>query len=316
MSGPVTIVIPNHNGAAYLAEAVESALAEPAVGRVVAVDDASTDGSLKLLDDLAERAGDRLTVIRQSGGGACVARNAGLAAADGAFVKFLDSDDTLEPGAVARQVEQMAEFAGQSVSVYGDSAWVDADGRPLPTPPSPTGLSEATQMIEHPPLITPPLHRVEDLRLVDGFDARVPRGQEHDLHLRMWLAGVRFVHRPGVVFHYRQHGGPRVSTADGRPEVARGRFEALHRHLSAAREKFGEPLPEEMAHAFGRQFWRIGRRCLHAGLAGADAAPFFQTARGLAGREAIIGGRAYRGLVAAFGPVLAERLGQLGGRRS
>ncbi|QDT15722.1 glycosyltransferase family 2 protein [Alienimonas californiensis] len=312
-AGPVTVVIPNRNGVAFLEEAVGSALADAAVGRVVAVDDGSTDGSRRILDLLTERHPDRLRALRQEGGGACVARNAGLALAEGPFVKFLDSDDVLEPGAVGRQVEQLAAFAGQTVSVYGDVRWVNERGEPLPSPPPPPAdLPEAARMIEHPPLTAAPLHRVEDVRRVDGFDPRVPRGQEHDLHLRMWLAGVRFVHRPGVVYAYRQHGGGRISDADGQAAVARGRFEALSRHVETARQTLGEPLAPEVAAAFGRQFWRVGRRSLQTGAPAAAAAPFFQTAKRLAGDEAIVGGRAYRLLCRTVGPTLAERLGRRG----
>ncbi|MFH5803507.1 glycosyltransferase family 2 protein [Alienimonas sp. DA493] len=315
-AGPVTVVVPNRNGVAFVEEAVGSALADPAVGRVVAVDDGSTDGSLRVLDALAERNPDRLRVLRQAGGGACVARNAGLALAEGPLVKFLDGDDALEPGAVSRQVEQMAAFAGQAVSVYGDVRWVNERGEPLPDPSPPAAslsdLPEAVRMIEHPPLTAAPLHRAEDVRLVDGFDPRVPRGQEHDLHLRMWLAGVRFEHRPGVVYSYRQHGGGRISDADGQAAVARGRYEALSRHVATARKTLGEPLAPEVAAAFGRQFWRVGRRCLQTGAPAAAAAPFFHAAKELAGDGAIVGGRAYRALCRVVGPTLAERLGRRG----
>ena len=266
---PVTVVIPNHNGAAFLAEAVESALNDrdaagrATVGRVVVADDGSTDDSPAVLAALAERAGDRLRVLRRDGGGACAARNAGLAEVDGPFVKFLDSDDVLEPGATGIQIEQMAAFAGQPVSVYGDAAWADEALRPLPSPPgAPAGLSEAERMIGHPPLVTAPLHRTEDLRRVGGFDARVPRGQEHDLHVRLWLSGVRFEHRPGVTFHYRQHGGPRISSRDGELAVARGLFDTLVRHRGLATGALGDPLPADAAGALARRFWKLGRRTL------------------------------------------------------
>ena len=314
--GPVTVVIPNRNGAAYLAEAVGSALADPAVGSAVVVDDGSTDDSPRLLGELAARAGGRVRVLRQAGGGACVARNAGLAEAAGPFVKFLDADDALEPGAVTRQVGQMAAFAGEAVSVHGDAVWVDAAGDRLPAPPPvPPGLTEAERMILHAPLTSTPLHRVEDVRRVGGFDPRVPRGQEHDLHVRMWLAGVRFEYVPGPVYRYRQHAGPRISAADGDPAVARGRLESLLRHVDEAKARFGDPLPADLARAFARDLWRNGRRCLQAGAAEV-AGDFFAAARDLAAGEAVVGGRAYRAVCRLAGPVWAERTARLRAARA
>jgi GT2 family glycosyltransferase len=97
----VTVVVIGHDDAAHLPDAVRSALGQgSAVAEVIAVDDASTDGSGRLLDDLAA-AEPRLTVVHraQNSGGCGTPRNDGLARATSPYVMFLDSDDILPPGA-------------------------------------------------------------------------------------------------------------------------------------------------------------------------------------------------------------------------
>ncbi|WP_189306031.1 glycosyltransferase family 2 protein [Streptomyces albospinus] len=99
---PVSVVVIAFNDAGHVADAVRSALAQgESVGEVIAVDDASTDGTGAALDALA-RSEPRVRVIHrgENSGGCGSPRNDGVRAATGRFVMFLDSDDVLPPGAV------------------------------------------------------------------------------------------------------------------------------------------------------------------------------------------------------------------------
>jgi glycosyltransferase involved in cell wall biosynthesis len=86
----ISVIIPCHNGAAYLAEALDSVFAqtEPAF-EIIIIDDGSTDDSA----NVAKRYGDRVRLVSQSHQGISAARNAGLALAAGDFIAFLDADD-------------------------------------------------------------------------------------------------------------------------------------------------------------------------------------------------------------------------------
>lgn len=98
----LSIVLPVYGVEGYLAECLDSILAEPAVEfEVVAVDDASPDGCGRLLDDYADRDA-RVRVVHLAGnGGLGPAREIGLARARGEYVWFVDSDDRLTEGALA-----------------------------------------------------------------------------------------------------------------------------------------------------------------------------------------------------------------------
>jgi hypothetical protein len=95
----VSILVNNWNYAGYVGAAIDSALAQthPQV-EVIVVDDGSTDASREVI----ARYADRVRVIEQENAGQPAAGAAGLAAARGDIVMFLDADDLLFPGAAAR----------------------------------------------------------------------------------------------------------------------------------------------------------------------------------------------------------------------
>ena len=86
----VSVIIPVYNREKYLAEAIESVLAQTYRPiEVIVVDDGSTDGSA----DIAKRFGSPVRYYFQPNSGAGAARNRGIAVARGSFLAFLDSDD-------------------------------------------------------------------------------------------------------------------------------------------------------------------------------------------------------------------------------
>jgi glycosyltransferase involved in cell wall biosynthesis len=118
-----SIVITNYNYECYLAQAIESALAQdsPSV-EVVVVDDGSTDGSPWILDRYESQA----TIVRKQNGGEASARNAGLRHSTGDIVIFVDADDYLYPDAVSRCV---AAFGPNVAKVHYPLDIVDGEGR-------------------------------------------------------------------------------------------------------------------------------------------------------------------------------------------
>ncbi|MBR5626974.1 MAG: glycosyltransferase family 2 protein [Thermoguttaceae bacterium] len=108
MSDPVkkiSVIIPVYNTEKYLGECLDSVLNQSFRDiEVIAVNDGSTDNSLKILEEHAQK-DPRLIIVNQKNSGLSMARNAGLNAARGVYVHFLDSDDFVSSDFYKRNIE-------------------------------------------------------------------------------------------------------------------------------------------------------------------------------------------------------------------
>src|SRR4051812_20505544 len=114
----VSIIVPVYNGANYVGEAIQSALAQtyPNI-EVLVVDDGSTDGGATRA--VIDSFGDRIRSISQPNGGVASALNTGITHMRGSFFSWLSHDDLYRPEKVSRQVETWRNFASPCV-VIGD----------------------------------------------------------------------------------------------------------------------------------------------------------------------------------------------------
>lgn len=95
-----SIIIPVYNVLPYLRDCLDSVLNQTfSDWEALCIDDGSTDGSTDILKQYADK-DDRIRVIAQRNAGTAAARNAGLKAAKGEYIFFLDSDDWIEPNAL------------------------------------------------------------------------------------------------------------------------------------------------------------------------------------------------------------------------
>lgn len=202
----VSVVIPTYNRADLLKLSVESALCQAGLlVEVIVVDDGSTDDTATVLAEF----GVKIRVERQPNSGACVARNHGFSLARGRWVKFLDSDDFLEPDSISSQIADL-ERSGFDVS-YG--MWKQEG-----VPPS------ASQPMAIMPLADPVDSLLSDWWCANSaylisrqqaarvsWDPSLGSAQDFDYILNLALNGARFVHTSRLVASYRHHGGPRVS---------------------------------------------------------------------------------------------------------
>lgn len=132
----VTVILTTYNRARILGATIESVLAQTyAHTELIVVDDGSTDAT----PDVLARYGSRLRVIRQQNQGVELARRAGVRAAQGVYVAFLDDDDLLYPDKLARQVAQFASDPACGL-VHCQYDFIDAEGALLETSgPMPAG---------------------------------------------------------------------------------------------------------------------------------------------------------------------------------
>jgi len=114
MSPDVSVIIPTYNRKRYLRNAIASCF-EGNGGldvEVIVVDDGSTDGTQEWGKAQSD---ERIVYVRQDSDGAQIARNRGMALANGQFIKFLDDDDTLIRGMLEVEVGVL-EDTGASIS--------------------------------------------------------------------------------------------------------------------------------------------------------------------------------------------------------
>lgn len=101
----VSIIVPAYNAAPWLAETLESALAQTwRVKEIIVVDDGSADDTLKVAREYESRG---VSVMSQVNRGACAARNLGLQKARGHYIQYLDADDVISPDKIAHQVAML-----------------------------------------------------------------------------------------------------------------------------------------------------------------------------------------------------------------
>lgn len=125
----ISIVMPSYQQAAYLEEAVRSVLDQQLSGvELLVMDPGSTDGSRELLLSLREEYGERLVLHFEPDKGQSDAVNRGLALARGRVLGWLNSDDRLRPGALAKVAEWLD--SPQPRWVYGRAGMIDGEGRP------------------------------------------------------------------------------------------------------------------------------------------------------------------------------------------
>ncbi len=125
----VSVVVPAFNVGSYIAPLLRSLSAQTlATFEAIVVDDGSTDDTCAIVEAHTDA---RVRLIRQANQGVSAARNAGLAAACGAFVLFLDGDDLLHPRALERLTRTL-ERHPDAVATYGTFIKIRENGERQP----------------------------------------------------------------------------------------------------------------------------------------------------------------------------------------
>lgn len=216
-AGPLyTVAIPVHNKAAHLARCFESVFAQTETRfEVIAVDDASTDGSAEILARMSE---PRLRVLDRvvPGPGGYAARNLIIAEARAPWIAFLDADDEwlpdhlaqIEAARVVARDDVGCLFAGYDDLQESGERHCDRFSR-LHAGYGPQYLDlraflEAwLQIRDCPTWTSATVVRTDILRAIDGFPAdRCIRGGDKDTWLRVMAQGdAVFTGHVGAVYH-------------------------------------------------------------------------------------------------------------------
>lgn len=228
----VSILIPAYNAERWIGEAVGSALKQcGGDAEVIVVDDGSTDGTFSALKPFADR------ILAETGPnrGATSARNRLLELSRGEWIQYLDADDFLMPAKVDRQLEVIAQqpdvdllYGPVTVEWHRQGA-IETTRVEIPEPHDPW----AQLALWHLPQTGAPLFRRRALLDVGGWRDDQPCCQEHELYLRMLIAGKRFCYADACGAVYRRFETGTLSTSN-MPRVWCERLkieERLERHL-------------------------------------------------------------------------------------
>ncbi len=184
-SPEISIIIPTYNRCWILQDAIDSALSQTFSSReVIVIDDGSTDTTTALLSEYP----DNITVIRQENRGVSAARNAGIAAARGKFVAFLDSDDMWMSEKLLRQHAFFISHP-EAVICQTDEIWIRNGVRVNPgrRHRKPSGMIFEPSL--HLCLVSPSavMIRKDILENIGGFNETYPACEDYDLWLRIGL---------------------------------------------------------------------------------------------------------------------------------
>jgi glycosyltransferase involved in cell wall biosynthesis len=261
----VSVVIPCFNQARYLRGSLRSVRAQtwPRIESIVVDDGSADDTSLVAAMDAATR------VVRQTNRGLSGARNAGLAAARGEYVVFLDADDELLFDAVRTGVESLQQHP-EAGAVARRCLMMDGEGRPLRAtyPPIQSGdlyeeLLRGFNFVWTPGAV---IFRRTAIDAIGGFPTLHPAAADYAVLLALARRG-QLLFEPIEVVRYRKHdsnmsGDPRLMLRAVLAILDEERRHAPSKYLPALtagrrrwREFYGEHLTVEI-----RREWRTRRR--------------------------------------------------------
>ena len=199
----VSVIIPNFNYGAYVAEAIESVLRQACACRIetIVVDDGSTDRSLDVIGRYP------VTVVAQRNAGVAMARNAGALHAAGKFLLFLDADDVLEPDCIARYLAALDDAAAHVAYAYTQARMFgDVERVDLSRPFSRAALLRRNFV----PVSA--LIRRHAFMDAGGFDHRFGY-EDYELWVRLALRGQIGLLVPAPLMRYRIHADSRNARA-------------------------------------------------------------------------------------------------------
>lgn len=201
----VSIIVPCYNASATLAATLESALDQDEISEIVVVDDGSTDATLAI----ARRYEPNVKVLTGPNRGVSAARNWGIAETAAEFLLFLDSDDLLLPGTVAKRLG-VAGASDADIVICDWEELID-DGRGVMAVGARSSIDWA--MLERDAELATAtrawattaalLYRRRLAERIGGFRADLPVIQDARFLFDASLHGGRFAYAPHIGAQYR-----------------------------------------------------------------------------------------------------------------
>lgn len=232
----VSIIIPCFNSEGWVAATIDSALLQTWPDKeIIVVNDGSKDGSLAVVRRFEARG---VRVLDQPNAGASAARNAGLRAARGQYIQFLDADDLLAPDKIEHQVHLLEPLG---LGVLSSSRWAHFGESPekaeFKEQANYRDLSgvEFLQLHWEESCMMQPAAWLAPRALLDAagpWDESLSLNDDGEYFARVMLAAERIVFCRAALTYYRAHQGPRLSARRDRRSL-----ESLYQSVKLTTER-------------------------------------------------------------------------------
>lgn len=233
----VSVIVPVHNGERYLAPALQSIFDQDYQPfEVIVVDDGSVDKSAEIARSYETR------YIYQSNQGVAMARNAGVAAARGDLLAFLDQDDLWKPNKLRVQIAYLLSHPQVGYVLAGQRLFLE------PGISAPVWLKDDLLSKDHPGWLPGTLVvRREVFNQIGDFDPSYSIADDADWFIRAKDAGIPMAILPETLHHKRIHDSNLSSMARlGLLEVVRALKTSVDRQRQQRSTKsMAPPLPRE-----------------------------------------------------------------------
>lgn len=203
----VSVIIPAYRCAEYIAQGVESVLAQSLNDfELIVVNDGSPDTSE--LEIALQPYRPQIQYLKQTNGGPSAARNTGIRRARGKYVAFLDGDDYWAPNHLAKSVGLLEKSPGIAL-VYCDCVLIK-DGKPYNrvflAQEQSSRVSFESLLLQSSTISTSCVVALRQAVLsVGGFDESLTRCEDFDLWLRVSFEGGRMTYHPDPEVYHRMH---------------------------------------------------------------------------------------------------------------
>ena len=229
MQPTISVIIPVYNTEKYIADAVNSVLAQnyPDL-EIIVVNDGSTDGTLDVLKSFD----DKITIINQENQGQSVARNVGIQQSHGSIIGFLDADDVWTSDHIEVLLPYMIGEDSYDIA-RGYTQWVKFLDEPN---------EERQEPVWQPVSLGAGLHQRSVFDRVGWLDPDMRQGQDFDWAVRAQECGCREKKVTALVQLYRRHEG---NLTNDQERLKRGCSETLLKKLARAKARQAEQISKK-----------------------------------------------------------------------
>lgn len=195
----ISIITPCYNQASFIAETIESVIAQSfSKWELVIIDDGSTDSSAEIIKKYIER-DSRIRYFYQKNSGPSVARNYGAKMSNGSFLLFLDGDDVLSSNYLKIAFEYMESHLDCTLfTTYFDFIG-DRNGDSRIS-----YINYKLLLIEN-SIVCCSMLRKSDFLSIGGFDVNMRGYEDWELFIRLLYKNKKVYQEPQFLFHYRIH---------------------------------------------------------------------------------------------------------------